>query len=109
MLPLWGFLPCFHTHDPSHATTPSNPPSETPDFEALFVCFTVLTICFGGHLINGGKVGPSERPSNYLSRGAPKPRPKLMRDGNTIFFHRMFDEAGELVRPWGAHGLAQSK
>jgi len=42
-------------------------------------------------------VGPAQRPANYLSRGAPKVRPKLMRDGDTPFFHRTFDEWGELV------------
>jgi len=42
-------------------------------------------------------VGPAQRPANYLSRGAPKVRPKLSRDGDTPFFHRTFDEWGELV------------
>jgi len=41
--------------------------------------------------------GPLQRPANYLSRGAPKPRAKLFRDGDTSFFHRMYDELGELV------------
>ena len=38
--------------------------------------------------------GPLQRPANYQSKGALKPRPKLFHAGETPHFHRMYDETG---------------